>query len=63
MKPKSKTACEEVVKYALPVYRSVIAKDLIYSYRLTQEQVAKTMKISQAVISYYMTTTEHQRIS
>ncbi|MGC8661004.1 MAG: transcriptional regulator [Nitrososphaeria archaeon] len=50
-----KTACEEVVKYVLPAYRSIIAKDLVYSYGLTQEQAAKTMKISQAVISYYIT--------
>jgi predicted transcriptional regulator len=50
-----KTACEEVVKYVLPAYRSIIAKDLVYSFGLTQEQAARTMKISQAVVSYYIT--------
>ncbi|MEM3196619.1 MAG: hypothetical protein QXY52_04130 [Conexivisphaerales archaeon] len=50
-----KTACEEVVKYVLPAYRSIIANDLVYNYGLTQEQAAKMMKISQAVVSYYIT--------
>ena len=52
---KLKTACEEVVKHVLPVYRSIIARDLVFNYGLTQEQAANLMKISQAVVSYYIT--------
>ncbi|MGC9209638.1 MAG: transcriptional regulator, partial [Nitrososphaeria archaeon] len=50
-----RTVCEEVVRYVLPAYRSLIAKQLLEKYGLTQEEASKLMGISQAVISYYVT--------
>ncbi len=49
-----RTVCEEVVKYVLPAYRSLIARKLVNDYGLTQEEVSKIMGISQAVVSYYL---------
>lgn len=50
-----KIACEEVVKYVLPAYRSMVASALVYEYGFTQQEAAKMMGVSQAVISYYIT--------
>ncbi len=49
-----RTVCEEVVRYVLPAYRSLIAKKLLNEYGLTQEEVSRLMGLSQAVISYYI---------
>ncbi|MGC8599593.1 MAG: transcriptional regulator [Nitrososphaeria archaeon] len=58
-----KTVCEEVVRYVLPAYRSLIAKKLVNDYGLTQEEVSKLMGISQAVVSYYVSNKRGKGIS
>lgn len=46
--------CEAIARYILPVYRSVIAKDLIEKYELTQVEAAKKIGTTQAAISQYI---------
>ncbi len=60
---KMKIACEEVVKYVLPAYRSMVANALVYEYGFTQQQTAKLMEISQAVVSYYITNKRGKGVS
>ncbi|MDP8023586.1 MAG: transcriptional regulator [Nitrososphaeria archaeon] len=58
-----KTVCEEVVRYVLPAYRSLIAKKLVNDYGLTQEEVSKIMGVSQAVVSYYVSNKRGKGVS
>ncbi|MFP3224319.1 MAG: hypothetical protein RXR30_00700 [Nitrososphaeria archaeon] len=58
-----KTVCEEVVKYVLPTYRSLIAKKLFNDYGLKQEEISRMMGVSQAVISYYVSNKRGKWIS
>jgi predicted transcriptional regulator len=44
-------ACDLVARFILPIYRSLIAKDLIEKYRFTQITVAKHLGTTQAAIS------------
>jgi predicted transcriptional regulator len=46
--------CEAIARYILPIYRSVIAKDLIEKYKLTQVEAAKKIGTTQAAISQYI---------
>jgi uncharacterized protein len=46
--------CEIIGKYALPVFRALIAKELINSYGLTQIEVAQKLGTTQAAISQYV---------
>jgi uncharacterized protein len=46
--------CEIVGKYALPVFRALVAKELINSYGLTQIEVAQKLGTTQAAISQYV---------
>jgi predicted transcriptional regulator len=46
--------CESVGKFVLPVLRSFVAKELIATYHLTQVDVAKRMKTTQAAVSQYV---------
>jgi predicted transcriptional regulator len=46
--------CEVVARYILPVFRSMIAKDLIEKYELTQVEAAKRLGTTQAAISQYI---------
>ncbi|MFP3261248.1 MAG: helix-turn-helix domain-containing protein [Nitrososphaeria archaeon] len=58
-----RTVCEEVVRYVLPAYRSLIARKLVNDYGLTQEEVSKIMGVSQAVVSYYVSNKRGKGIS
>ncbi len=58
-----RTVCEEVVRYVLPAYRSLIAKKLVNDYGLTQEEVSKIMGVSQAVVSYYVSNKRGKGVS
>jgi len=49
-----KSPCEIVVKYFLPACRSLIAKELIEKYGLTQVTAAKRLGTTQAAISQYL---------
>ncbi len=44
---------EFMVKEALPALRSVIANELINTYKMTQTEVAKRINLSQAAVSQY----------
>jgi len=46
--------CEIVVRYILPAFRSLIAKELLEEYNLTQAAAAKKLGTTQAAISYYL---------
>ena len=46
--------CESIGKFVLPVFRSLVAKELINSYHLTQVEAAKKLKTTQAAISQYI---------
>src|SRR4030042_6311429 len=46
--------CETIGKYVLPVFRSLVAKELIKTYNLTQVKAAKKLGTTQAAISQYI---------
>src|SRR5271157_4251432 len=46
--------CERIGKYVLPVFRSLVAKELVNTYHLTQVETAKKLKTTQAAISQYI---------
>jgi predicted transcriptional regulator len=46
--------CETVGKYILPVFRSLIARELINTYKLTQVDAAQRLGTTQAAISQYI---------
>jgi len=47
-------SCEVIAKYVLPVFRSLIARELIKKYGLSQNEVAKRLGITQAAVSQYI---------
>lgn len=46
--------CEGVVKFVLPGFRSLIAKNLIEKYNFSQVTAAKKLGTTQATISHYL---------
>jgi predicted transcriptional regulator len=46
--------CETIGKYVLPIFRSLVAKELVNTYHLTQVETAKKLKTTQAAISQYI---------
>ena len=46
--------CETVGKYVLPVFRSLVAKELVNTYHLTQVEAAQKLGTTQAAISQYI---------
>lgn len=46
--------CELVVRYVLPAFRSLVAKELIEKYHFSQTTVAEKLGTTQAAISYYV---------
>ena len=46
--------CEVVARYLLPIFRSMVAKDLIEKYNFTQIAAAKKLGTTQAAISQYI---------
>ena len=46
--------CESIGKYVLPVFRSLVAKELTRTYHLTQVETAKKLKTTQAAVSQYI---------
>jgi predicted transcriptional regulator len=49
-----KSPCEVVAKYVLPVFRAMVAKNLMDNYHLAQNQVADKLGITQAAVSHYI---------
>jgi predicted transcriptional regulator len=46
--------CELIGKYVLPIFRSILAKELVQKYNLSQTQAAKKLGTSQAAVSQYL---------
>jgi len=46
--------CELVVRYILPTFRSLVAKELIEKHRFSQVDAAEKMGTTQAAISHYL---------
>jgi len=46
--------CELVVRYILPTFRSLVAKELIEKHRFSQVDAAKKLGTTQAAISHYL---------
>ena len=46
--------CETIGKYIMPVFRSIVAKELISTYHLTQVETAKKLQTTQAAVSQYV---------
>jgi predicted transcriptional regulator len=46
--------CETIGKYVLPIFRSLVAKELINTYGLTQVETAEKLGTTQAAISQYI---------
>jgi predicted transcriptional regulator len=45
--------CEDFVKKFLPIFRSLVAKELIEKYKLSQVEAAAKLRVTQAAISQY----------
>jgi predicted transcriptional regulator len=46
--------CEAIGKYVVPLFRSLVAKELISTYKLTQVEAAQRLGTTQAAISQYI---------
>jgi predicted transcriptional regulator len=46
--------CETIGKYVLPIFRSLVAKELVKTYDLTQQEAAKKLGTTQAAVSQYI---------
>jgi len=46
--------CELVVRYVLPAFRSLVARELAENHHLSQMVVAERLGITQAAVSYYL---------
>jgi predicted transcriptional regulator len=46
--------CEVIGKYVLPIFRSMLAKELVQKYNLSQTQAAKKLGTTQAAVSQYL---------
>jgi predicted transcriptional regulator len=46
--------CETIGKFVLPVFRSLVAKELVNTYHFTQVEAAQKLGTTQAAISQYI---------
>ncbi len=46
--------CEIIGKYVLPVFRSMLAKELVVKHHLSQTEAAKKLGTTQAAVSQYL---------
>jgi len=46
--------CEIVGKYVLPIFRSMLAKELVQKYHFSQTQAAQKLGTTQAAVSQYL---------
>ena len=46
--------CEIIGKYVLPIFRSMLAKELVQKYHLSQTDAAKKLGTTQAAVSQYL---------
>jgi predicted transcriptional regulator len=52
---KMAARCEAIGKFVLPVFRALVAKELVNIHHLTQVDAAKKLGTTQAAISQYVT--------
>ena len=46
--------CETIGKYVLPVFRALVARELVTNYHLKQTETAKKLGTTQAAVSQYV---------
>jgi uncharacterized protein len=46
--------CEIIGKYVLPIFRSMLAKELVQKYKFSQTETAKKLGTTQAAVSQYL---------
>ncbi len=46
--------CETVGKYLMPMFRSMVAKELVVTHKLTQTQASQVLGTTQAAVSQYL---------
>jgi predicted transcriptional regulator len=46
--------CETVGRYVMPVFRSLMAEELVHNFNLTQVEAAEKLGTTQAAISQYL---------
>lgn len=46
--------CEITGKYVLPIFRSLLAKELVQRYHLSQTEAARKLGTTQAAVSQYL---------
>jgi predicted transcriptional regulator len=46
--------CETVGKYLMPMFRSMVAKELVVTHKLTQMQASEILGTTQAAVSQYL---------
>jgi predicted transcriptional regulator len=46
--------CEIIGKYVLPIFRSMLAKELVQKYHMSQTDAAKKLGTTQAAVSQYL---------
>ena len=46
--------CEIIGKYVLPIFRSMLAKELVQKYHLSQTEASKKLGTTQAAVSQYL---------
>lgn len=46
--------CEIIGKYVLPIFRSMLAKELVQKYNFSQTEAAKKIGTTQAAVSQYL---------
>jgi uncharacterized protein len=46
--------CEIIGKYVLPIFRSMLAKELVQKHHLSQTEAAKKLGTTQAAVSQYL---------
>lgn len=54
--------CELVVRYVLPAVRSLVARELVEKYHLSQMTVADKLGTTQAAISFYLNSKRGDKI-
>jgi len=46
--------CETIGRFVLPVFRSLVARELVCTFNLTQVEAAEKLRTTQAAISQYI---------
>lgn len=59
----AKSRCESVTRYIIPAVRGLIAKSLVKEHGFSQSHAAKMLGITQAAVSYYISSKRGSKIS